>query len=278
MSVRSELLEWQRNWAESSDLSPDAKGYLPNVNSNLFRPMSPATESAFDLGGGSELLDGPTRPAKMKALHSSSALAVNFFDAWVSRDRTPLQDALGVDNKILGIFFERQYSTGLSGIPPNLDVVLELEQGSTIAIESKFSEWLTPKPNKKKALKSKYFPEGSGLWAKKGLAASEKLAGQIRKGDTLFRYLDAPQLLKHALGLVTQLGRQFSLWYIYMDWLGKDAEAHSQEIDLFAEIVGEELNFRVLTYQEILAALRRDSRVDRDYLDYLEKRYRKTTD
>ena len=48
---------------------------------------------------------------------------------------------------------------------------------------------------------------------------------------------------------------------------------HSAEVDLFAQLVGKELAFRALTYQEILAAFRRQSAVDRAYLDYFEERY-----
>lgn len=273
MSSRSKLVEWQRAWALASGLDPDHKGYLKEIDSNLIQPMSAVTKSAFDQGSGSELLDGPTRPAKMKALHSSSALAVNFFDTWVTRDRSPLQRALKVDTPIQSLSFEKQFPTGLMGNPPNLDVTLELEGGFTIAIESKFSEWLTPKPTSKEAFKSKYFSTENGLWAGQGLVASEELANSIYRGDTRFRYLDAPQLLKHALGLVTQLGRQFSLWYVYLQWPGQEAEVHSAEVDLFTQFVGDELGFKALKYQEIATALRNDSQVERVYIDYLENRY-----
>ena len=33
----------------------------------------------------------------MRALHSSSALAVNFFDYWTNKDKSPLLSALGID-------------------------------------------------------------------------------------------------------------------------------------------------------------------------------------
>ena len=35
----------------------------------------------------------------MRALHSSSALAVNFFDYWTDRDKTPILSALGIDSE-----------------------------------------------------------------------------------------------------------------------------------------------------------------------------------
>jgi hypothetical protein len=273
MSAKSELLQWQKRWAEARGLSPDNKGYLPELESNLLRPLSASAKSAFNEGSGSELLDGPTRPAKMKALHSSSALAVNFFDSWVSRDRKPLVHALGIDRDILDIQFERQYPTGLPGNPPNLDIALELEGGVTIAIESKFSEWLTPKSTNKESFKSKYFSSDDGLWAKRGLVASEELARRIHTGDTLFEYLDAPQLLKHALGLVTQVGRRFCLWYVYLAWPGRESDLHSTEFELFSQFAGDELAFRSLTYQELLVEFRRQPGVDLDYLEYLEGRY-----
>jgi hypothetical protein len=209
----------------------------------------------------------------MKALHSSSALAVNFFDHWSDRDKRPLRDALGISDNILNIYFEKQYPTGLSGNPPNLDVAIELEDGVTIAIESKLSEWLTAKPRNKESFKPKYFSSDDGLWANGGLISSETLARRIHAGDVRFNYLDAPQLLKHALGLATQVGQRFCLWYVYLDWPGRESSLHANDIEQFSQLVGDELSFRALTYQEILVALRRQPDVDRDYLEYLEGRY-----
>ncbi len=106
MSSKTELLQQQRNWAELHGLQPDARGYLTDVASNLLRPINSKTRLAFEKGSGSELQDTPTRPAKMKALHSSSALAVNIFDSWVSRDKSALQAALRVDREISSVAFE----------------------------------------------------------------------------------------------------------------------------------------------------------------------------
>ena len=235
--------------------------------------MHSRTKSAFDSGSGSELQDTPSRPAKMKALHSSSALAVNVFDSWVEGDKTALQTALQLDTAITAISFETQYPTNLTGNPPNLDVTLELADGFTIGIESKFSEWLTPKSTSKEPLKSKYFPSGEGLWGQRGLPKSQLLAEQMNKGDVQFRYLDAAQLLKHALGMATQLGDRFSLYYIYLDWPGKESALHAEEIGQFADLVDPELEFRVITYQQLLSGFQGASGVDTDYLEYLCERY-----
>jgi hypothetical protein len=273
MSSKTDLLLQQRNWAESHGLAPDARGYLPDVASNLLRPLNAKTESAFEKGSGSELRDTHSRPAKMKALHSSSALAVNVFDSWVDQDKVSIQKVLQVDSKILSISFEEQFPTGLTGNPPNLDVALQLAGGSVIGIESKFSEWLTPKSASKEPFKPKYFPAGAQLWAERGLPASQELAEQMNSGVTRFRYLDTPQLLKHALGMATQLGDQFSLYYTYLDWPGKEADIHSEEINRFTSIVGAELGFRAFTYQQLYKSLQSEQGVDRGYLDYLGARY-----
>ena len=273
MSSKSELLLHQRSWAESRGLEPDSRGYLTDVASNLLRPMHARTKSAFDSGSGSELQDTPSRPAKMKALHSSSALAVNVFDRWVDGDKVALQAALQLDTAISAISFEAQYPTNLTGNPPNLDVALELADGFTIGIESKFSEWLTPKSASKEPFKSKYFPSGESLWQQRGLPKSQQLAEQMNNSDVQFRYLDAAQLLKHALGMATQLGDRFSLFYMYLDWPGKESAVHIEEIDRFAGLVDSRLGFRVITYQELFSALRGQAGVDSEYLDYLRERY-----
>lgn len=273
MSSKNDLLKQQRSWAKSVGMEPDSRGYLNRIESNLWKPLSQRTRMSFENGSGSELIDIPTRPAKMRALHSSSALAVNFFDYWVENDAAPLMSALGIEAKLKSISFEAQFSTGLKGTPPNLDVVLELVNGTVIAIESKFSEWLTPKSRTKEAFKPKYFPPGVELWGTNGLPESQRQARDIYTGKEVYRFLDAPQLLKHALGLATQLSDRFSLYYLYYDWPGRESSEHRAEIDRFGERVEAELQFRAFTYQEVYRRLCECNIVDSKYLSYLGSRY-----
>jgi len=184
-----------------------------------------------------------------------------------------LQRALDLESQIVKVDFEAQYPTGLTGNPPNLDVTLELTGGCVIGIESKYSEWLSPKSQGKAPFKSKYFPPGSALWSVNGLAKSQALAEQMSRGDVRFRFLDVPQLLKHALGLSNQLGGQFSLYYVYLDWPGEESVVHSEEICQFRQLAGDELGFVALTYQQLLSALGKESEVDANYLSYLQSRY-----
>lgn len=274
MNPRTSLINQQQFWATACGFAPDSRAYLSAVEQNLFQPLSPSTRTAFERGSGSELLDTPTRPAKMKALHSSSALAVNVFDYWTAVDSSPLARALGVHDSISAISFEAQYPTGLGGAPPNLDVVLQLQSGAAFAIESKFSEWLARKPAGKLPFKKKYFAGAVELWADKGLPACQSLANGMQAGEVVFEYLDAPQLLKHALGLATHLGGRFSLHYFYYDWPGAGSQQHQAEIRKFAALVDAGLAFTAASYQELFVWLQDAAAGEHaTYLGYLHQRY-----
>lgn len=273
-SSKTTLLRQQRAWATPAGASVDARGYVSSLGDNLWQPLSPRTLKAFEDGDGSELRDGLHRPAKMRALHSSSALAVNFFDYWSDRDATPLLSAFGLEGPAEPIAFERQFPTGLEGNSPNLDLAVKLASGTTVAIESKFSEWLTPKSPKKKAFKPKYFPPNRELWADVALPACQSLANDINVGHDHYQFLDVPQLLKHSLGLATQLSGQFALYYMYFYWPCPEHERHCDEISRFDDRVGLEVQFRAVTYQDIFSSLQRfRNSIDPSYLGYLRSRY-----
>jgi hypothetical protein len=274
MRSKRQLLNHQRSWAESVGLDVDTRGYLDSVDANLLQPLSQKTKLSFENGSGSELLDTPSRPAKMKALHSSSALAVNVFDFWVYRDPSALLSALGLDSgRLAAITFEEQFPTGLKGNPPNLDVALEYSDGHVIGVESKFSEWLTPKSKNKAPFKPKYFSAEIGLWEDKGLPQSQMLAEAMHTGEEFFRHLDVPQLLKHVLGMANQLGGLFSLYYIYYDSNGPESDVHRQEVERFEGLVGDEVRFKARSYQELFSSLNEMGYDDETYMGYLHQRY-----
>lgn len=273
MSAKSQLMFQQRKWAESIGLVSSASGYLATVEENLFQPLNKITKRAFENGSGSELEDTLSRPAKMKALHSSSALAVNFFDYWVGKDLSVLSASLGLQSNFISIKFEEQFPTGLIGNPPNLDVVLELQDERIIGIESKFSEWLTPKSKSVPSFKAKYFSNGQKRWKNLGFPEAQKLAEAIYQGEETFVYLDAPQLLKHALGMATKLGNRFSLIYIYFDWDSVESALHHQEIDRFAALIDEVLGFKAMSYQKLFSTMNTIGNADQEYMRYLNQRY-----
>lgn len=273
MSSKSQLLDQQRHWAESVGLAPDARGYVSTVEANLLQPLNETTKKGFENGSGSELRDTLSRPAKMKALHSSSALAVNFFDSCIGRDTSILSEALVLSSEITDITFEDQFPTGLDGNPPNLDVVLKLADGHTVGIESKFTEWLAAKSKSTIPFKPAYFPDGQGLWAARSLPAMQQLVETIASGEQSFRYLNAPQLLKHALGMATQLRANFSLFHIYYDCPGKESETHCEELQHFGSLVDTSLRFRAMSYQDLFSSLSRKGSVEEEYMGYMHARY-----
>lgn len=275
MNILQAVKRRQRDWAERRGKEPDAQGYLSSVRANLFQEMTAATKIDLEAGGGQEMEPGSNGRVKMRAAHSSSALAVNVFDYWVDRDCRPLQQALGMDAPISRIAFEQQFPTGLPGTPPHLDVAITSSDGTLLALESKFTEWLSSRTGE--PFKEKYFERQAEHWQLAGLPECQRLARELhdayREGQKHnFCRLDAPQLLKHALGLASS-GKPFSLGYIYFDAPGDERDVHLQELTQFSSRVGQELNFQAIAYQDLFKRLQASTNGDAAYLDYLKSRY-----
>jgi hypothetical protein len=272
MQAKKAILANQSVWATKAGLKLDAKGYFSSWEENLHRPLSGRALASFRRGSGNELEDVKNRAAKMRAAHSSSALVVNVFEYWsASADR--VLSALGLPAGGQSVSFEAQFATGLEGGPANLDICVERANGSLVGVESKFTEWLTPKPASKEYFKQKYFPADRGVWESVGLRGAQRLAQDIHARAKHFRYLDAPQLLKHALGLAVSK-RPFALYYLYYDCAGREAELHWAEIQDFQHRVGEDFPFHVGTYQQVYKRIREQAaEFDSAYLAYLDARY-----
>ena len=272
-ATEQEVKEAQRDWAKSKGIAFNSRGYVRDVEDNLYQPLSNRARLAFEKGAGSEL------SGHMKAPHSSSALAVNFFDYWTNRDKSPIVSALGIASDAENVLdFEAQFPTGLGGTPPHLDIAITRNTGFVVAIEGKFTEHLKRSTRGKSRFKKSYFPDSGSLWERKGLPACQALAEllwaeELRGGRQRFEHLDPRQLLKHTLGLATQLCDRFSLYYLYYDWPGERPREHRIETDLFGELIGDEIGFKALTYQEVFQRLKGSGQASADYLDYLETRY-----
>lgn len=246
----------------------DSGGYVDDVEVNLRRPLSAAAREAFEKGAGSELA------RHMRALHSSSALVVNFFDHWSCGDKDPLLSALGISGKVADrLEFEARFPTGLGGTPPHLDVVIWLLSGEAIAVESKFTEHLVRSTKGKSRFEPSYFPEQRGLWEEKGLPASQFFAEELNAGLHRFEFLDPWQLLKHALGLANILGQAFRLLYLYYDSSGERAQQHRREVYRFGDAVRDDFILEPVAYQTAYQRLATFEETDRGYLDYIGSRY-----
>jgi hypothetical protein len=234
--------------------------------------MSPQALAEFGSGDGGEL-GRPGNRGKMRALHSSSALAYNFFEYWRGRDASPLASTLRLPAPIVGVDFERKYPTGLPGNAPNLDVVLTSPSGSVTAIESKFLEPYYGHGSAS-GFKAKYFESESGLWRVAGYPRCQELAERLYSDKAAFRLLNAAQLLKHILGLATS-GKQWALVYLWYEILGTSTAEHAAEAAEFARIaVADGIEFRALSYQSVFAEMQTGSgAAHQEYMAYLGGRY-----
>ncbi len=268
MSIElNEIIANQVVWAESGGVPLDRSNRCRTTEDNLFMPLNPGSVEEFGEGAGNELGTADA-PGSMASVRSSSALAVNVFDAWRNTDLAPLASLLAADPAPTRLRFEVQYPTGLGGVPPHLDVVIDRPEGAPLAIESKFTEVYSPAHND---FRPSYF-EAPGLWD--GFARTERLAEAIADESVQFRHLGAAQLVKHALGLKNAAGpKGFRLLYLWYEWPGEIADAHRSEIEGFAEIIGEDFDFAALTYQELFEGLRGVPEPRPGYLAYLKDRY-----
>jgi len=266
------ILNQQQSWARQRGIEIDDDGYTLSLKDNFFSPLSPETIKEFKSGKGDELGDSGSR-GKIQALHSSSALVVNVFEYWRSRNVDAIARVCGAPSGMTELHFEITHPTPLGGIPPHLD--LEFHGAADIkpvAIESKFTELYHRKT--KRIIKDKYL-NYKGLWSQ--LPGCERLVRRIHDeemGETSFSYLDAPQLLKHLLGLTTKFGpRGFELVYLWYELSSSEAEKHRQEISEFKKQVGNDVYFRGMTYQKLFNILKGSLDADKQYISYLAERY-----
>ena len=86
------IVSKQIQWAKNNNIpligSKGERGratYTVDLNQNLFEPLLEENKKRFEDGNGHEVQGSLDVPAKMQALHSSSALGVNIFQYWQKR-------------------------------------------------------------------------------------------------------------------------------------------------------------------------------------------------
>lgn len=224
----------------------DARGYVARPQDNLL-PDIQLNDFEADLraSAGAEL-DG-----KFLAAHSSCALAVNCFSPC---RRVGSSFNIGEHHGLQLIGFEQRFSTGLArSRPAHLDVVAKTASG-LLAIESKCTEYLSPKVAQ---FSERYRTEitderVSGPWFR-------EMVRLIEGGGQAYRFLDAAQLIKHAFGLANPQNpnpEKVTLLYIY--WEPLDAglsplfAEHRAEVAAFAErVAGGTPAFESMGYAEL---------------------------
>lgn len=258
--IKTRQIQWAKNQGVELVGSKVEKGtpaYTQNLDHNLFEPLTTKHEKSFRVGDGGEL-DG--YPAKMQAVHSSSALAVNVFQYWDSRKMVKaIAHACGLCNKATGasksISFEVKYSIDERfPFSPNINVVINNDEDfsyQVYAIESKFSEAYGGYGHT--GLKEKYL--ALDIW--KDIPHLHELATSISPEDHRFKYLHAAQLVKHILGLKRAHGKTyFRLLYLWYDALGSEGVIHRDEVTRFMEKAkADDIAMHEISYQELITRL-----------------------
>lgn len=251
--------ERQRQWAARTgrELAAGGNRFVHTFDALIQGELDPSTRSELEAGAGGEL-------NRLSSLRSSAALAVNVFGPW-RPNPGPIAGELGADQLSSTLRFEAVFPTGLDGIDPHLDVLIEGGE-TNIAVESKFLEMYSKATNE---FRPSYF-KADGLWER--LPASRRLAECIDSGEEPFRWLGAAQLIKHTLGL-TQSGDRFRLVLVWYRADGPIAFQLDQEIARFSELVSSDIDFEAITYQSLYQRLLALPEPAPNYFDYLHDRY-----
>src|SRR4030066_543724 len=241
--IISKQIEWAKNKGiqlVGSHTDQGRECYTTSIVDNLFQPLNERTREDLEHGDGGEL-SVTKAPAKICALHSSSALGINLFDYWRnSTDLSIITSSCGLSRsgrKLAGeILLEQKFSIDdRFQYSPNIDVLVIPMTGSymAFAIECKFTEAYSSRRHV--GLDHKYL-ENEKVW--QHLPGTKRLAEEISPNDRRFERLHAAQLIKHILGLNRKYGHScYRFLYLWYDALGEPGSKHRQEIEVFANIV-----------------------------------------
>lgn len=223
----------------------------------IFLPDVPADQvlAALRRAPGNELASG-----KFTSPDSSAALAANAFGWFLPRPSAlpPLPGVPMGQPQSLAIETQMRFPWR-GGEHPWLDAAIETPT-TLVGIESKRYEPFRPRKNS--AFSDAYFRP---VWGQ-GMQRWTDLRDALHSQTLTYRHLDAVQLVKHALGLATQIEKQGKgavLVYLHAapsHWAssGKPLDSaailrHRSEIDDFAtRIKGARVTFAALAWQNLI--------------------------
>ncbi|MGO9468570.1 MAG: PGN_0703 family putative restriction endonuclease [Isosphaeraceae bacterium] len=250
--------------------------FVYELADNLFEPLLPECRREYEAGDGGELRPNQN-DGRMYAVNSSSALVVNVFHYWrrLGQVADIAQSCQLHSTAISGLEFEAHYPIDDQfERAPNLDVVIHYARKRGLqasAIESKFQEPYADGGHR--GLSPDYL-NLARLWA--DIAALREVAEVVSPENNRFAHLDAPQLIKHILGLKEAYSKGgFRLLYLWYAAPGHEAVRHAQEIEEFSSYTERDgIKFQTLSYQEVFLSLARNKRGGHTaYIDYLMERY-----
>lgn len=251
----------------------DAKGYTERADDAMLSTFSADLKQAIraDISGkgGSELVARREAAPKFHAAHSSACLAANVFGPWLAApEPVPFVGKTFSGQPHL----EVECSSGLRGIPPTLDFLVDGPH--VLAIESKCTETFDAHYAD---FKPAYHDVVAMLADKTWRREYERLEEDPRR----YRFLDAAQLIKHYLGLRRQFAdRRITLAYLY--WQpsnGSDLAPcviHAAEVAEFSRRVGDpRVRFVGMSYSQLWQDWTNDGRPAwlREHVAALRQRY-----
>ena len=251
----------------------DADARVETALENLVRPSMqwPRIRKELEAGGGGEFKSKGAKRPKFHSLHSSAALCVNAFAPY--KEQPEGMHLLGYGPFSVARF-EMPLKTGIS--KPFLDFYIE-DEDHVVGIESKYTEWLTPKlPNQKENLR-KYLKRAKELRVVPDRFLLELVEHYVAVQKELF--LDVAQLIKHSLGLFAradEIGCSPVLVYVY--WTPRNSvdlpehHCHMADIAQFEERISPFLSFHTLSYNKLWKTLEDDRRY-REVVPLLRARY-----
>jgi hypothetical protein len=273
MSTADSIRNQQKEWARQHGIACDSRGYVVSLEHNFLSfPLMDETRLAFE-GARTRELRTTAGQGRMRALDSSAALMVNFFEYWLRHGVEDVAGACGASLPMSAMRFQPAYLSPLGEQKPHMHVDIEFTgMGAPILVLAKFTE--TYRRSRGRRLGRAYLHDPA-LWQL--LPGCKMLASQLDAEPGThdgFLYLDVPNLLVHILGLSSRCGvNGFQLVYLWYDTPSREALRHREELDEFAGAVGNEVIFRHLTYQELFQKLLTLPGVGQDYLTYLNQRY-----
>lgn len=232
--------------------------YTTSWKDNLMTGL-PLDEIERDLGSGA----GHELDRKLCAAHSSAALAVNTFGPWRNAPRSL---TVGGISGFQSLRFEATCPIWPSRTPPHLDLLAEGDV--IVAVESKCTEWMKPKPALFSNSYEKLRPiDEHSNWA--------PWFEQMQRVHGNSQFLDAAQVIKHAFGLLSCFGtRDVRLLYVYWeprnagDW--PQCRLHREQADDLASRVSQStVQLIPMSYRELWAEWQHSAR----HLHYLRNRY-----
>lgn len=217
-------------------------------------------EACYARAAGNEIARG-----KFFSPESSANLVANAFGHFLERpaELPPLPGTDALDWPALHVDLEGVLRLPWSGgRHPCFDVLIDTRT-ALIGVESKRYEPFRAKS--KARLSDAYFRE---VWGDE-MQGYLRVRDSLREDRTPYRYLDAAQLMKHALGLRTSIhhtGPRFDkkgvLFYLFAtpdSWANgapiseEERAMHLAEIDRFAALVaGDEITFVSCSYRQLL--------------------------